>query len=60
MQNSITLLTIEIEKIKEALIARQFTGGIIKIAEKNNEVTVRHKDDMLIGRWQRDEFNTTT
>lgn len=50
---AITLLTTEIEKIMDALVEKKFTGGIIKITEKNQQISIRDKDDFLIKAWIR-------
>lgn len=54
MPNQITLLTTEIEKVMDALVAKQFTGGIIKIAVlEDKHVVIRDQNDFLVAQWTR-------
>lgn len=59
MAQKIKILTTELEKIMDGLVANQFTGGVIEIVVDDPYVTIRDVHGAKVTSWtrQEDEIN---
>ncbi|MGN6293750.1 MAG: hypothetical protein ACTHMV_13485 [Chitinophagaceae bacterium] len=52
----VTIYTSEIEKIFDALVFNEYTGGTISIEVNHPNVFLRDKEGKIISSWTREEY----